>query len=206
MTNLKDMQVYILNRLDTEPLLKSKFAKQCNSIDMLNSLLFKAHYCVLYVEKVFDLILGEAVEQSDIAHIPATLHGLYHFLLAHLSVQQAGSGDMLSSVLGISMVLASSFSKNDVFRRLKSRYVTLEFNEYEKVFDAVSIVLFKKKSNSSNEDARSSKFEVFHTSFQSWFVCAKENVHYLDEAHFTLSLFYLGKLKLGHKRSDEAGM
>jgi hypothetical protein len=75
--------VYILKRLDNDYELKSKFNK-LNAIDMLNLLLIKSNYCILYVEKIFDLILLNLINSREIKDIPVTLYGLYLFLIERI--------------------------------------------------------------------------------------------------------------------------
>jgi hypothetical protein len=190
--NLKDIQSYILNRLDNDSLLKSKFKKQINSIDILNSLLAKSNFCILYVEKVFDLILNETIKLSDIGELPVGLHGLYDFLIKHLlNKSNIKEHDLFYSILGMALILGKSFSKADLFKRLKSRFAKLDFNCFESIFDSITPVLFKIES-------KNNKFVAFHASFIHWFT----DVNHLDEAYFTLTLYYLNKLNL-NRNNDE---
>ena len=192
--NLKDIQAYILNRLDNDPLLKSKFKKQTNSIDMLNSLLLKSNFCLLYVEKVFDLILNEKLRNNDIVEMPAGLHGLYEYLIKVLLRNNNMDHDLFYSLLSMALVLCKSFSKLDLFKRLRSRFSKLDFDCFEHVFDCITPVLFKCETKNSN------KYFVFHASFILWFT--NTYVKYLDEANFTLTLYYLSKLN-EKKDNDE---
>jgi hypothetical protein len=86
--NLKDIQTYILKRLDQNQSLKAKFNpsvvqrnSKMNSIELINLLLIKSNYSVLYVEKIFDLILIDFLQISEINAIPVTLNGLYLYLI-----------------------------------------------------------------------------------------------------------------------------
>ena len=78
--NLKDIQTYILKRLDNDLILKKKFNKS-NAIEMFNLLLIKSNFCLLYVEKVLDLISSDFINSNEITKIPATLNGLYLYLI-----------------------------------------------------------------------------------------------------------------------------
>jgi hypothetical protein len=51
---------------------------------MLNLLLIKSNACVLYVEKIFDLILHNLINSREIRDIPATLFGLYLFMVERI--------------------------------------------------------------------------------------------------------------------------
>lgn len=98
--NLKDIQTYILRRLDADQPLKTRFARlnKQTSIELLNLLLIKSNYSILYVEKCFDLMIvaaddpvtarsslvnggGAFLAPDDIKNIPAHLNGLYLFML-----------------------------------------------------------------------------------------------------------------------------
>lgn len=81
--SLKDIQIYILKRLDNDNELKLKFNK-INAIEMLNLLLIKSNNCLLYVEKILDLILLNIINSREIRDIPVTVYGLYLFLIDRL--------------------------------------------------------------------------------------------------------------------------
>lgn len=58
--NLKDTQTFILKRLDNDGILKKKFNK-ANAVELINLLLIKSNFCILYVEKILDFILNDFI-------------------------------------------------------------------------------------------------------------------------------------------------
>lgn len=58
--NLKDIQTFILKRLDNDGILKKKFNK-ANAVELINLLLIKSNFCILYVEKILDFILNDFI-------------------------------------------------------------------------------------------------------------------------------------------------
>ena len=223
--NLKDIQTYILNRLDNDALLKSKFVKQNNSIDMLNLLLIKANFCLLYVEKVLDLILSGVIKQAEITDIPGTLHGLYLYLLQHAlkcvktetnNVKQntPAREELLYAILGLTLISAKPFDKRGIYKRLQARFTSLEFVYYETLFDYITPLLFAKLRNISKktdenekeECKEQTKFIIFHPSFKDWLTdvkfCTQKYLCSLDEAHFCLTFYYFRKLVMLKRESE----
>jgi hypothetical protein len=214
LANLKDLQIYILKRLDDDIILKSKFTNQNNSIEMLNILLIKSNYCILYVEKVFDLIVNGIISSSDIKDIPATLNGLYLYLiqsiltkLSELEVLKEEKlppvKDLLYSIFGLSFIEFKSFNKSEIFNRLKFRFVNLNFKAYEKIFDFIEPILFKKTNNNENnqnlDNINNNKYlTYFHSSLIEWFndvkYCTPSYLINLSDSHFIMANFYFDKL------------
>lgn len=60
LANLKDIQIYILKRLDNDVNLKKRFI-QTDAVELINLLLIKSNFCILYVEKILDLILADLI-------------------------------------------------------------------------------------------------------------------------------------------------
>ena len=113
--NLKDIQTYILKRLDNEPVLKRKLDKQ-SAVEMLNMLLIKSNFCVLYVEKVLDLILADLVASSEIKDIPVTLNGLYLFLVER--ALHRTDKEILYSVISLSLAQLKPIDKYSLFSKV----------------------------------------------------------------------------------------
>ena len=212
LANLKDLQIYILKRLDDDSILKSKFTNQNNSIEMLNILLIKSNYCILYVEKVFDLIVNGIISSSDIKDIPATLNGLYLYLIQRIlnklndlevikEEKLPPVKDLLYSIFGLSFVEFKSFNKSELFNRLKFRFVNLNFKIYEKIFDFIEPILFKKLNNNDNNeisDNNNKYLTYFHSSWIEWFndvkYCTPSYLINLSDSHFIMANFYFDKL------------
>lgn len=153
--NLKDIQTYILRRLDADQPLKTRFARlnKQTSIELLNLLLIKSNYSILYVEKCFDLMImcaddpvtaratcgnGAFLSPDDIKNIPAHLNGLYLFMLEKILAdlharfvdrrQQEDIADLkelLYTLFSVGLLEFKPFGRNSVFDKTKFRW---EFN------------------------------------------------------------------------------
>lgn len=201
--NLKDIQTYILKRLDNDPILKKKFNKS-NAIDMFNLLLIKSNFSVLYVEKVLDLILSDYISSNEIANIPATLNGLYLYLIETIlsrmrstSEEEPTAKELLYSIVSIGLVEPALFEKQNCFDRIVSRFTKLEFCTFETLFDLISPILFRQNY------LKSDRLVLFHSSLVEWLTdvkfCTLNYLVNLSEAHFTLSFYYLNQLKQMNK-------
>ena len=208
--NLKDIQVYILKRLDTDAKLKLKFSKQDNSVEMLNLLLIKSNYCLLYVEKIFDLILNNVIGSNEIKDIPVTLNGLYLFLIERLlrnleeKQDQPAKKDLLYSVFGLGLAELEPFDKTNVFNKLKSRFLNLSYEYFEYLFDYIAPILFTQQKS-----AEKKKFTLFHSSFIDWLTdvkfCTMKYLANLNEAHFTLTNHYFSELLANKYKKSSIG-
>ena len=211
LANLRDIQVYILKRLDTDAKLKLKFSKQDSSVEMLNLLLIKSNYCLLYVEKIFDLILNGVIGSSEIKDIPVTLNGLYLFLIERLlrsldeRPDQPARKDLLYSVLGLGLAELAPFDKTSVFSKLKSRFLNLSYDFFECAFDCVAPILFSQPKSVGGDK----KFTLFHSSFVDWLTdvkfCTLKYLADLSEAHFTLTNHYFGELLASKYKKSSIG-
>lgn len=219
--SLKDIQIYILKRLDNDNDLKLKFNK-LNAIEMLNLLLIKSNNCLLYVEKVLDLILSNIINSREIRDIPVTIYGLYLFLIERLLTDlDSGAADFLHgqhesqppihqliySIFNLFIVELKPLSKLKVYLKLKLRYRTLDYNYYEYIFNSITPILFtkceanpdKKYSPSKLKIMKNQEYILFHSSLIEWFsdvkFCTNKYLSNLSEGHFILTLFYLTKFK-----------
>ncbi len=205
--NLKDLQVYILKRLDDHKILKSKFSNQTNSIEMLNLLLIKSNYCVLYVEKVFDLIVHDLMLTSEIKDIPATLNGLYLYLMQKilailgekLSDSTLNLKDLLYTIFGVAFVGVKAFSKEEILEKLKFRFFSLDSNVFETVFGLIEPVLFRRLNAASHKNVQNVYLTFFHSSIFEWFTdvkyCTPTFLLNLSESHFVLSNYYFDQVQ-----------
>jgi len=204
-TNLKDIQTYILKRLDNDLILKKKFNKS-NAIDLFNLLLIKSNFCVLYVEKVLDLVMNDFICSNDIKDIPATLNGLYLYLIesilnkvsyvkGHLLLDKK---QILYSILSICLIEPGQFEKLNVFNRICSRYKDLNYDYFENIFNLIIPILFVKNHLIISQS--DSKYLLYHSSLVDWLTdvkfCTNNYLVNLNEAHFTLSFYYLKQVKL----------
>jgi hypothetical protein len=184
---------------------------------MLNLLLIKSNNCLLYVEKVLDLILSNIINSREIRDIPVTIYGLYLFLIERLLTDlESGSADFLHgqqenqpeikkliySIFNLFIVELKPLSKLKLYLKLKLRYYTLDYNYYEYIFNAITPILFtKSQSNATKKSTimKNQEYLLFHSSLIEWFsdvkFCTNKYLSNLSEGHFILTLFYLTKFQ-----------
>lgn len=83
---VKDVQQYILHRLDQEEALRQHLTKE--TAEMLNQLHIKSSGCFLYLERVLDGVVENFIMLREIRDIPGTLNGLYLWLCQRLFVRK----------------------------------------------------------------------------------------------------------------------
>jgi hypothetical protein len=207
--SLKDIQIYILKRLDNDNELKLKFNK-LNAIEMLNLLLIKSNNCLLYVEKVLDLILLNIINSREIRDIPVTIYGLYLFLIERLLTDLNSAADdyrneqqpvikqLIYSIFNLFIVELRPISKLKLYLKLKLKYNNLDYNYYEYIFNSIIPILFTKCQNEM-ATKQQQQYVLFHSSLIEWFsdvkFCTNKYLFNLSEGHFILMLFYFNKFK-----------
>jgi len=209
--NLKDIQTYILKRLDNDSILKKKFNK-LNGIEMFNLLLIKSNFCVLYVEKVLDLVMSDYIASNEITNIPATLNGLYLYLiesilqkiqLKSVSDPMVNTKDVFYSILSMCLIQPASFTKLNAFSKISNRFTQLDFKLFETIFDSISQVLFVRNHLSLSQTDDNIQFVLFHASLVDWLTdvkfCSAKYLINLSEAHLMLTFHYLSETKLNYR-------
>ncbi|RVE67631.1 hypothetical protein OJAV_G00105150 [Oryzias javanicus] len=83
---VKDVQQYILQRLDQEEALRQHLTKE--TAEMLNQLHIKSSGCFLYLERVLDGVVDNLIMLREIRDIPGTLNGLYLWLCQRLFIRK----------------------------------------------------------------------------------------------------------------------
>lgn len=82
---VKDVQQYILDRLDSEVELRKHLTH--DTAEMFNLLQVKSNGCILYLEQILDNIIKGVLTIQDAVEIPGTLNGLYLWLCQRLFPQ-----------------------------------------------------------------------------------------------------------------------
>jgi hypothetical protein len=213
--NLRDVQTYILKRINDEKCLKQKLngggdtVHRLNAIDNLNLLLIKANYSIMYVEKIFEMITSGLISSSDIANIPVTINGLYLYLIEKLLTdysnrtnRDSASGQnqseisngkpLIYAMFGLCLLEMRPFTIEDMYKKLSTRFANLSFSVYKNLFDYVAPLLFRRVKATDY-------FCFFHSSLVEWFsdvkFCTQKYLLDLSEAHFTLCCVHLACLK-----------
>ena len=216
--------------MDQNHSLKLKFnsasASKTSSIELINLMLIKSNYSVLYVEKIFDLILIDFMHVSEISLIPVTLNGLYlyiiekvlrnlqfsdnlaendNFILKEIKKQKIENidvKDLLYALFGIILIESKPFTKQEIFTKLSCRFFNLSFELYQLIFDYLTPVFFTKWTKNAIDSNIDNRFILFHTSLVDWFTDVKFSTqkyfNNLGESHFVLAYYYFNKLTAAH--------
>ncbi|KAL1139608.1 hypothetical protein AAG570_006590 [Ranatra chinensis] len=126
---VRDVQQYILSRLESEECLRRQMCK--GTAETLNQLHIKSNGCFLYLERVLDGVSDGCIVLREVRDIPGTLNGLYLWLCQRLLTAKhfAKVRPLLNVILAseralteaeVSSILHScdkSLSKDDLKRR-----------------------------------------------------------------------------------------
>jgi len=187
-TNLKDIQAYILKRLDKDTFLKKKFPKE-SAVELINLLLTKSNFCLLYVERVLDLVLSGYMAAVEIRAVPATLNGFYLHLMRRIitettAVGQQTSRDLLYALLGVCIAEARPFDSTSLFTKLCARFPHLQLEAFESLFEQIAPLLFS--------ELPPGRWVLCHASLADWLTdvkfCTQSYLVSLAEAHLLLAL------------------
>jgi hypothetical protein len=207
LANLKDIQTFILKNLESTPNLKAKFshAPKGSSIELINLLLLKSNYSILYVEKIFDLIRVDFLNINEINQIPVTLNGLYLYIIDKIilkfnkefddSCMNDNAKSFLYCLFGVLIIESKSFSIKSLHEKLSSRFVTLEMKQFQMIFEFLAPFFFIRFDDSHDES-----MILFHSSFIDWFTdvkfSTKKYFNDLSDAHYTLAYHFYNQIQL----------
>ena len=221
-------------RLDADRRLRARLV-QCNaersdtdavsplaSYEAISLLLLKSNYSLMYIEKVFDMLLHtdcDLLRPTHIAQMPSSLADLYSFMLRTLldrtllpspslsslsfvAQQQHQNNkltvaDLIESLVGICALGGGcGGGRRALYARMRCRFATLSHEQFSAVFERVEPVLFRSSYSASRDSV---VIEPFHASFTHWLLNVDSggtlrHQQLIARAHFTLSQFYLAKL------------
>jgi hypothetical protein len=218
-----------------------------DSIELINLLLIKSNYSVLYVERIFDLILIDFLNISEINAIPVTLNGLYLYLIEkilknlhpeaekscqkpepsvatlnpannspliaiQLEIQKQNSSinlkDLLYALFGVVLIESRPFSKRNLFTKLTCRFLNLNYELFQLIFEYLKPVFFAKWTKNCFMSSNDSDFFILnHSSLVDWFTDIKFSTqkyyNNLGESHFVLAYYYYNKLTDCDKENED---
>ncbi|XP_074650559.1 uncharacterized protein LOC141905553 [Tubulanus polymorphus] len=176
---VKDVQQYILCRLDQEEELRQHLSR--DTAEMLNQLHIKSNGCFLYLEKVLDGVANNFIMLREIKEIPGTLNGLYLWLCQRLFIRKqfAKIHSMLNAVLAARRPLAI----DELYRVAWTRNALLTRDEFRKRLTLMSKILI---------DGPNDTKILFHHSFAEWLLdvkhCTQKYLCNAAEGHGMLAM------------------
>lgn len=183
---VKDVQQYILHRLDQEEALRQHLTKE--TAEMLNQLHIKSSGCFLYLERVLDGVVENFIMLREIRDIPGTLNGLYLWLCQRLFVRKQFA--KVQPVLNVILAARRPLTVKELFHAVWTRNMTLTMEEFQKKMDVLSKLLV---------DGLGSTKILFHYSFAEWLLdvkhCTQKYLCNAAEGHRMLAMSYTCRAK-----------
>ena len=157
---VRDVQQYILCRLDQEERLRQHLSRE--TAEMLNQLHIKSNGCFLYLEKVLDGVAENFILLREIREIPGTLNGLYLWLCQRLFVKK--SFGKVQPVLNVILAARRPLTEMELYSCVYTRNGSLTFEEFKARLQLLAKIL---------TDGRDETKILFHHSFAEWLLDVK---------------------------------
>ncbi|XP_077983661.1 uncharacterized protein LOC144438494 [Glandiceps talaboti] len=178
---VRDVQQYILSRLDREETLRQHLSRE--TAEMLNQLHIKSNGCFMYLEKVLDGVAEKFISLRDISEIPGTLNGLYLWLCQRLFVRKQFT--KIQPILNVMLAAKRPVGDPELYAATRTRNTTLTQEEFDKRIEMMSKILVKSKDNSRI---------IFHHSFAEWLLdvkhCTQKYLCSIADGHAMLAMRY----------------
>lgn len=186
---VKDVQQYILQRLDQEEALRQHLTKE--TAEMLNQLHIKSSGCFLYLERVLDGVVDNFIMLREIRDIPGTLNGLYLWLCQRLFVRKQFA--KVQPILNVILATCRPLTAKELYYAVWTRNMTLTMEEFQKKMDILSKLLV---------DGLGSTKILFHYSFAEWLLdvkhCTQKYLCNAAEGHRMMAMRYTCRAKQLH--------
>ncbi|XP_036401237.1 ankyrin repeat domain-containing protein 50-like [Megalops cyprinoides] len=176
---VRDVQQYILRRLDQEGALRRQLTPE--TADMLNLLHIKSGGCFLFLERVLDGVARGLVAVREIRDIPGTLNGLYLWLCQRLFPKRLFS--LVRPLLDVLLASPRPLTPDQLYGAVWTRDTTLGPGDFQRRLEALSPVL---------TDGPGDAKVLFHASFAEWLTdvkyCTQRYLCSVEEGHTMLAM------------------
>ncbi|XP_069098484.1 ankyrin repeat domain-containing protein 50 [Pleurodeles waltl] len=176
---VKDVQQYILHRLDQEEALRQHLTKE--TAEMLNQLHIKSSGCFLYLERVLDGVVENFIMLREIRDIPGTLNGLYLWLCQRLFVRKQFA--KVQPILNVILAACRPLTTMELYHAVWTRNMTLTVEDFQRKLDVLSKLLV---------DGLGKTKILFHYSFAEWLLdvkhCTQKYLCNAAEGHRMLAM------------------
>ncbi|XP_066575943.1 ankyrin repeat domain-containing protein 50 [Amia ocellicauda] len=183
---VKDVQQYILHRLDQEEALRQHLTKE--TAEMLNQLHIKSSGCFLYLERVLDGVVENFIMLREIRDIPGTLNGLYLWLCQRLFVRKQFT--KVQPILNVILAACRPLTVKELYHAVWTKNMSLTMEEFQKKMDILSKLLV---------NGLGSTKILFHYSFAEWLLdvkhCTQKYLCNAAEGHRMMAMSYTCKAK-----------
>ncbi|XP_046331590.1 ankyrin repeat domain-containing protein 50-like isoform X1 [Haliotis rufescens] len=176
---VRDVQQYILCRLDQEEALRQHLSKE--TAEMLNQLHIKSNGCFLYLEKVLDGVAENFIMLREIREIPGTLNGLYLWLSQRLFVRKQFA--KIQPILNAILASRRPMTQDELFSCAQACSGSLSREEFDRRLRLMSKILI---------DGKEGTKILFHHSFAEWLLdvkhCTQKYLCNASEGHGMLAM------------------
>lgn len=157
---VKDVQQYILARLDSEPALRAHMGRD-DTAELLNQLHIKSHGCLLYAERILDAVAANSIVLREIREIPGTLNGLYLWLCQRIFTRKQFS--RIQPLINAILAARSPLTEYELLGCAKAFQDSIGREDFGKRLNVLKRVLVE----------RNGRYLLFHHSFAEWLVDVK---------------------------------
>ncbi|KAG8511222.1 Ankyrin repeat domain-containing protein 50 [Galemys pyrenaicus] len=157
---VKDVQQYILHRLDREEALRQHLTKE--TAEMLNQLHIKSSGCFLYLERVLDGVAESFIMLREVRDIPGTLNGLYLWLCQRLFVRKQFA--KVQPILNVILAARRPLTVTELYHAVWTKSMSLSVDDFQRKLDVLAKLLV---------DGRGGTKTLFHHSFAEWLLDVK---------------------------------
>lgn len=190
---VRDVQQYILRRLDQEGALRRQLTPE--TADMLNLLHIKSGGCFLFLERVLDGVAAALVGLREIRDIPGTLNGLYLWLCQRLFPR--GLFLQVRPLLNALLAAPRPLTPEQLFTAAWTQDTSLSPQDFQNKLQTLSPLLIDGPGNSKL---------LFHASFAEWLMdvkyCTQRYLCSMAEGHTMLAMALT--LKGPHLHTEES--
>lgn len=177
---VKDVQEYIINRLNTD--FKGMFNLTKEVIENLNQLYIKSNGCILYLQKVLNGIKVNFFTFREIKLIPCTLNGLYLYICQKSFNKK--QYNKIRPILNVLLACSDYAEKSFIHNCLRMHNYTIDNEEFERRIQFMkNILIFD-----------GLKMKIFHNSFCDWLVDVKFSTKKflcdVNDGHIMISMYY----------------
>jgi ankyrin repeat protein len=157
---VRDIQQYILSRLDREVELRQHLSRE--TAEMLNQLHIKSNGCFLYVETVLNGVADGCLQLKEVRDIPGTLNGLYLWLCQRMFAKNSFA--TVQPVLNVMLAARRPLTAMELYSCMYTTDTSLTFDNFQHHLQTIAALLV--------EGSDGTKI-FFHHSFAEWLLDVK---------------------------------
>ncbi|XP_043929146.1 ankyrin repeat domain-containing protein 50-like [Protopterus annectens] len=183
---VKDVQQYILGRLDQEEALRHHLTRE--TAEMLNQLHIKSNGCFLYLERVLDGVAENFIMLREIRDIPGTLNGLYLWLCQRLFSKKQFT--KVQPILNVMLSALRPLQSEELYAAVWTKYMDLTPADFHLKMSCIAKLVVEGHDKTKM---------LFHHSFAEWLLdvkyCTQKYLCSTAEGHRMLAMSFTCRAK-----------